>query len=262
MTPVDQSEQDYRKAAADGGSTFTNTGTDTTTDISPNMHQKAHRSVGVKPVPSTRPVMLPLWIMGALFALAIGLNAPEKPRFEPLTGKQNGLVLNLRDSAAQPLNPAFVPASDALRARVQASLSRLQQSWEKAGITVTVAPDAQTASASEFAGQLRDWLGQYELVADAGDAGMDGNVGVDVAGSDATSMQSLEPAVARASMIIRCQQADGSRARQLALAVAPMLRGDISIVYSARAVPGQFDLQIQSEPKFNNAGVAHFPTAA
>ena len=213
-------------------------------------NQDISTPVGVRPVPATRPVMLPLWAFAALFAIVIGLNAPERPRFEPLTGKQNGLVLNLRDSVTPPLNPAFVPASDELRGRVLASLAKLGQSWAASGITVSIAPDASSVGAREFAAQLETWLGQYQLVAD-----LQEDRSVDY-------VQHSTTAVAGASMIIRCQQADGDRARLLALAVAPLLRGDVSIVYSANAASGRFDLQIQAIPQFNDAGVAHFPEAA
>jgi hypothetical protein len=189
--------------------------------------------------------MLPLWAAAALFVLIIGLNAPERPRFEPLTGTQNGLVLNLRDSAAAPaLNPAFVPASDALRAQVQSSLARLEKRWEAAGIRVSVAPDADSASAQEFAGQLQEWLASHQLAASqqASDEAFASRAGADV--------------------IIRCQPSDGVRARELALAMAPLVRGEVSILFSTAADAGQFDLQIRGVPQFSYNGVAHFPDAA
>ncbi len=205
--------------------------------------------VGPAIAPKTRRVMLPVWAFAVGFAAIIGFNAPETPQFEPLVGKRSGMTLNLRDNTqakVAPLNVAFVPASDALRNRVLASLSRLQSDWEESGFRVSVAPTpaaAEDASAVEFAQQLQQWFTQNKLVASAG--------------YDASALDSAE-----AGVVIQCRESDGNKARELALAMAPLVRGEVHIVYSARATQGQFDVSIQGSPLFNATGVAYFPEAA
>jgi hypothetical protein len=41
--------------------------------------------------------------------------------------------------------------------------------------------------------------------------------------------------------------------------MAPVVRGEISIMYSEQARANQLDVYIEGAPRFSNAGIAYFP---
>ena len=103
------------------------------------------------------------------------------------------------------------------------------------------------AGTVEFAQQLDEWLQTYDLRASTAQYGGEmGEVSHPPAGS---------------GFVIRCRKADRAIARDLALAMAPVVRGEVSILFSEQATPRQLDIFIEGAPRFSESGIAYFPAA-
>ena len=60
-------------------------------------------------------------------------------------------------------------------------------------------------------------------------------------------------------LTILCRSEDRPLARQLALAIAPVVRGRVEIRFSRGMANNQLDILIESAPRFAASGVAYFP---
>ncbi len=212
------------------------------------MDQNTLSPVGPQPVPPIRRVMVPVILFAVAWALLLGFNATERPSFTPLTGGGAGVALSLNDpdgAYSTALADGFVPASADPRARVLKGLGELRVSWQEDLPRITVNPLNEGIGTLNFARQLEQWFTQFSL---------------------GGTTRAAEPAPASLAglgdgFVIRCRTADRALAQELALSLAPVLRGDVTIVYSELSSPGQLDIFIEAAPQFSDIGVAYFGEA-
>lgn len=214
--------------------------------------ETSHRSNKGGPLPSlqTRRVMVPLTGIAVLFVLLIGVNAPEPPTFIPLPAGSDGLSLALSDptpASSDYLADQYIPAERQHRERVLARLEKLNRVWAQSSPQISVTPMDVNAGTVEFAQQLDEWLKTYNLRASTAQYG-DG-------------MGEVSHPPAGSGLVIRCRKADRAIARDLALAMAPVVRGEVSILFSEQATPRQLDIFIEGAPRFSESGIAYFPAA-
>ena len=198
----------------------------------------------------TRRVMLPLIFVAAAFVVLIGINAEESRRFSPVSTGKGSLALVLEDptpAGSVVLEADFIPADSSRREKVLKDLSTLADRWKQSGHKVSVTPMDLDDTAVRFAQQLDNWLARYELGVE--DPFLNEDMGE----------VSHPPDVS--GLVIRARESNRSRAKALALAIAPLVRGDISIQFTARALSKQLDVFVESAPRFNEAGVAFFSAA-
>ena len=199
---------------------------------------------------STRKVMLPLIAVACAFVLLIGVNAEESRTFSPVGTGASDLALTLSDPTpadSVALESSFVPADGERREQVLEDLSALAQAWANSGHKVSVTPMDIDDSAVQFSGQLDGWLARFDL-------------GVEHPFSNEDMGEVSKPPRV-SGLVIRCRESNRSRAKALALAIAPVVRGSISIQFSERALPEQLDIFVESAPSFSDAGVAYFSAA-
>lgn len=209
---------------------------------------RRRREPGPLPALPTRRVMIPVTLFGVVFALLIGFNSPEAPTFIPLGAGSDGLALTLDDptpASSKALQDNFVAAGDDSAEAVRERLERLALRWQERSPKVSVTPMDVDSGTVAFAQQLDSWLSRQDL---------------------AVSVPALNDELGEVShppsgkgFFIRCRSADRGVARDLALAMAPVLRGEVSIVFSEQGPRNQLDIFIEGAPRFNEAGVAYFP---
>jgi hypothetical protein len=61
-----------------------------------------------------------------------------------------------------------------------------------------------------------------------------------------------------AGLLIRCRERDGAIARDLALALAPVVGGEVNIVFDERVSASRVQVAIVGAPRFGENGVAYF----
>jgi hypothetical protein len=66
------------------------------------------------------------------------------------------------------------------------------------------------------------------------------------------------PAPPLAGLLIRCRERDGAIARDLALALAPVVGGEVNIVFDERVSASRVQVAIVGAPRFGENGVAYF----
>jgi hypothetical protein len=214
------------------------------------IHNQNTNQHGPRPAIQTRRVMIPLGALATLFVLVIGFNSPEPPAFRPLSDGADGLLLALADStpaSSRSLEDRYVPADQHYRERVLARLEKLNRVWRQSAPQISVTPMDIDAGTVAFAQQLDGWFQQYELHVPTAEF------------SDGMGEVSHPPA--GSGFVIRCRKADRAIARDLALAMAPVVRGEVSILFSEQASPRQLDIYIEGAPRFSETGVAYFPGA-
>ena len=212
----------------------------------------ADRSPEHRPGPAlqTRRVMIPLVGFALVAVLLIGFNSPEPPAFRPLPAGTDGLSLALADptpASSDYLADHYIPAEEQHRERVLARLEKLNRVWQQSPPQISVTPMDVNAGTVAFAQQLDSWFQSFDLhipTAEYGDA-----------------MGEVSHPPAGSGFVIRCRKADRAIARDLALAMAPVVRGDVSILFSEQATPGQLDIFIEGAPRFSESGIAYFPGA-
>ncbi len=202
------------------------------------------------PLPSlpTRRVMARLIVAGALFASTIIYVSSGEPRLTTTGFMRDQISLNLRDAtpaSARVLTHAFIPAAAREEKKVLRKLASLGKDWQARGLTVSVTPMEFDDGAVKFAQQMDGWLESEGL--SAAEAFLNEDMG-----------EVSHPPMAH-GLVIRCHENHRADARDLLLALSPMMRGSVSIEFTQRAEPGQMDIYIEGAPSFNPAGVAYFP---
>ncbi len=202
------------------------------------------------PLPSlpTRRVMSRVILAGALFAGTIVYVSSNEPQLTTTGFMRDQISLDLRDatpSSTRVLTHAFVPAAAREEKKVRKKLALLGDDWQARGLTVSVTPMEFAEAAVKFAQQVDSWLASEGLA--ARQAFLNQDMG-----------EVSHPPLAH-GFVIRCHENHRADARQLLLALSPLMRGSVSIEFTQRAEPGQMDIYIEGAPRFSDAGVAYFP---
>ncbi len=134
-----------------------------------------------------------------------------------------------------------MPAARQSEQRVLKNLATLESQWQERGIKVSVAAAGSVPTATRFAEQVDRWLRTESLAAEAGD-----------------NSTSAIPASTR-GLVIRCHEFQRAAARELLLALSPLVRGSMAIEYSQQVAPGTIAIRIEGTPEFDAKGIAYFP---
>lgn len=192
--------------------------------------------------------MLPLVAVASVFVAVIGLSAGEPPRFVHLGPGEEGLSLQMSDPTPAhdvALNVDFVPASAGKEERVMKQLDKFARTWGEKSLQISVTAIDLNDAASGFARQLESWLSGVGLV----------TVNPDLP----KPLGEVTRAPDVQGLTILCRAEDRPLARQFALAIAPVVRGQIEIRFSAGMADNQLDIRIEGTPRFADSGVAYFP---
>lgn len=212
-------------------------------------HSSTSHGPGALPSLPTRRVMSRVILAGAVFAGTIIYLSSGQPQLTTTGFTGDQISMDLRDAtpaAARVLTHAFVPAAAKQEKQVRKRLASLGKDWESRGITVSVTPMDFDDAALKFAQQVEGWLASEGL--NATEALL------------AEDMGELSQPPQAQGFVIRCHDNHRADARQLLLALSPLMRGKVSIELSQRIEPGQMDIYIEGSPSFNDSGVAYFPT--
>jgi hypothetical protein len=192
--------------------------------------------------------MIPVIGFATAFALFVGLSANEPPRFVPLGPGKQGLALQFSDPTPAhdvALDARFVPVAEPTRARVLDNLKAFAGDWQARKPRISVTATDLGMGAADFALQLEGWLKRFDLnTADPELPELLGEV-------------SRSPDVR--GLTILCREQDRAIARDLALAIAPVVRGEVTIMFSPARSENQLDIFIEGAPRFAEAGIAYFP---
>lgn len=203
-----------------------------------------HKTPAASPALPTRYVMTRVILAGALFAGAIIRASFDTPQLATTGYAGDQVYLDLRDSRrsrAVAWQREFVPAAAKPEERVLKKLASLETQWQERGIKVAVAAVEADPAAQKFAEQLDGWFRTQKLAPES-----------------AASPQLARDGASR-GFTIRCHEYQRAEARELLLALSPLMRGSMAIEFSQRAEPGEISIYIDGVPSFNEAGVAYFP---
>ncbi|MDJ0878461.1 MAG: hypothetical protein QNI86_07595 [Halieaceae bacterium] len=204
-----------------------------------------HSAPAASPALPTRSVMIRVILAGMLFAGAIIRASFDTPQLATTGFSGDQVYLDLRDarpSRAIAWQREFVPAAANPEKRVLKKLASLEAQWQERGIKVAVAAVEQDPAAEAFAEQLDGWFRARKMTPD--------------------TLPEPQPGRAQSpqGFTIRCHEYQRAEARELLLALSPLMRGSMAIEFSQRAEPGQMAIYIDGVPSFNKAGVAFFPS--
>ncbi|MEE4278433.1 MAG: hypothetical protein V2I82_08230 [Halieaceae bacterium] len=198
-----------------------------------------------------RLIALAVIAAGGAYLLVSGLREP--PMLEPrMVGGLDGYRLEIgrtTPAAGNALNKEFVAAAGVRREKVLQRLSEFSATWKVANPRIALKTADASGEANAFAEQLEGWLAQYDLLASS-------------AVSDAPDMASIPgatlPAPPLAGLLIRCRERDDAIARDLALALVPVMGGEVNIVFDERVSAHRVQVAIVGAPRFGEDGVAYF----
>ncbi|MEE4110517.1 MAG: hypothetical protein V2I24_14290, partial [Halieaceae bacterium] len=151
--------------------------------------------------------------------------------------------------AAATLSDSFVPVEGVEREQVLQRLAEFRATWKVADPRIALMSADASGDANAFAEQLEAWLEQNDLLSSS-------------AVKDAPAMAGIPgatlPAPPLAGLLIRCRERDGAIARDLALALAPVVGGEVNIVFDERVSASRVQVAIVGAPRFGENGVAYF----
>lgn len=188
---------------------------------------------------------------GGFYLLSEGLREP--PMLERrLIGGLDGYRLETgrpTPPAAATLSDSFVPVEGVEREQVLQRLAEFRATWKVADPRIALMSADASGDANAFAEQLEAWLEQNDLLSSS-------------AVKDAPAMAGIPgatlPAPPLAGLLIRCRERDGAIARDLALALAPVVGGEVNIVFDERVSASRVQVAIVGAPRFGENGVAYF----
>jgi len=210
-----------------------------------------------------------LFIVGAVWLLW----RPDTPApaIQPMpAGEQEGyrvIARRVTPPASTSLSNDFVPVEGRLRESVLQRLSEFKATWRVGDPAIFLNSTDVHGDGIAFARQLENWLQQYDLVrgpaispGDAGSAG-DSSQGDAQAsnGGGAQIKDDALPAPQVRGFVIRCREDDSAMARDLALALLPVLGGEGSILFDERTDKNHLVVSMTGAPSFGESGVAYFP---
>jgi len=177
-----------------------------------------------------------------------GVGGDSPPALDPVGTSGEVYTVDMAEPtppAGTALSENFVPASTSVKQQVEQRLSEFRARWSAVSPTVSVTPVDLGNSSLYFAEQLDRWLDKTSLGA-----------AYPAARNPATVASSTHE---KTGLIIKCLERDSAIAAELAAALAPVVAGEVLVVFTEGAEPNHLDLFLQSRPRFNDAGVAFFP---
>jgi len=191
---------------------------------------------------------------GGAFLLSAGLREPPMLN-ERMVGEPDGYRLETgraTPAKAQGLSGDFVPASERRRQAVLEGLAEFRSAWKTLGPSVEISVTDVQGDAVPFAEQVQGWLRTQNVVVVEAE-----NAIPEMAGAPGATV----PSPPIHGFILRCREEDEAMARNLALALAPVLGGEVNIIFDERVSDSRLRVAINGAPSFNENGVAYFPAA-
>lgn len=204
-----------------------------------------------------------------LESLAVG---DERDDYRRVTGR-------VTPPEAAELSERFVQATGMLREQVLQRLSEFKAQWRVPAPRVSLHTSGVQGNAVAFAEQLRGWFEQNNLLAveamtgesdgsDAGGndvAGTDGGASADTGMNGSSVNESAQnlvegelPGPPAPGLVIRSRSRDIAIARDLALALAPAIGGELYLLPDERVDPQHLVVTLVGAPRFSEDGVAYF----
>lgn len=217
--------------------------------------RRDHGGGSVKKMPTVlKGIALLAIAAGGAYMLIEGIR--EEPVLERnMVGQADGYRLETgrpTPPAAETLSETFVPVDGAAREQVLQRLSEFRATWKVADPRIALTSTDVSGDANAFAEQLQGWLQQYNLLAES-------------AVKDAPNMAGIPgatlPAPPMSGLVIRCREEDDAIARDLALALAPVVDGEVNIVFDERISANRVQVAIVGAPRFGKDGIAYFGVA-
>jgi hypothetical protein len=203
-------------------------------------------------------------VVGAIWLLTQD-DSPPTVEPQPVGKEQDGYRLvtgRVSPPEAEDLSESFVRVEGVLRQQVLQRLAELQAEWKVAGPRVTLRPVDVQGDAVAFAEQLETWLEQHNLLAGETVAEKTRDASANGAGSGDMPAQNVVegdlPAPPAPGMVIRSRSDDMAIARDLALALAPVIGGEVNLFVDERVNKSHLVVALVGAPRFSEDGVAYF----
>lgn len=209
---------------------------------------------------------------GAFAIIAVGAiwlltqdDTPPTVEPQPVSKEQDGYRLvtgRVSPPEAEDLSESFVRVEGMLREQVLQRLAELQAEWKVAGPRVSLHPFDVQGDAVAFAEQLETWLEQHNLLAGETVAEKSRDANADSGNAADMSAQNVVegdlPAPPAPGMVIRSRSDDMAIARDLALALAPVIGGEVNLLEDERVNKSHLVVALVGAPRFSEDGVAYF----
>lgn len=220
-----------------------------------NEDRRQHSGAGRALIPGTlKMAALAVLVVGGVYLFIEGLREP--PMLERrMAGNADGYRLETGRAtppAATTLSEAFIPVEGVEREQILQRLSEFRATWKVADPRIALTSTDVDGEADAFSEQLKGWLEQYNLLAPS-------------AVTDAPKMAGIPgatlPAPPVSGLLIRCREQDEAIARDLALAIAPVIGGEVNIIFDERVSASRLQVALVGAPRFGENGTAYFRAA-